>query len=76
MLRKCNFLKVSKLITKLGFLNIIGVSCKVSQTAVKDVKKFIQTVCYSGKEEVSLTETRVQLYSQILKKTLVNVAST
>ena len=29
------------------------------------VEKFIQTVCYSGKEEDSLTETRVRLYKQI-----------
>ena len=36
---------------KLRLLNTIGVSCKVSETAVKDVEKFIQTVCYSGKEE-------------------------
>ena len=32
-------------------LNTIGVSCKVLGTAVKDVEKFIQTVCYSGKKE-------------------------
>ena len=36
-----------------------GVSCKVSHTAVKNVKKFIETVCYSGKEEESLTEIKV-----------------
>ena len=28
-----------------------SVSCKVLGTAVKDVEKFIQTVCYSGKKE-------------------------
>ena len=32
-------------------LNTIGVSCKVSDKIVKDVEKFILTVCYSGKEE-------------------------
>ena len=35
---------------------------KFSETVVKDVEKFMQTVCYSGKEEESLTEPRVQLY--------------
>ena len=45
---------------KLRFLNKIVVSCKVSYTTVKDVEKFIQTVCYSRKEEI-LTETRVRL---------------
>ena len=29
------------------------------------VEKFIQTVCHSGKEEDSLTETRVRLYKQM-----------
>ena len=33
------------------------------------VKKFILTVCYSGKEEDSLTETSVQLYKQMYVKT-------
>ena len=31
-------------------------------SSFKDVEKFIQTVYYSGKEEQSLTETRVRLY--------------
>ena len=53
---------------KLMLLNATGISCKVSDTAVKDVQKFIQTVCYSGKEEKSLTETRVRLYKQINTK--------
>ena len=53
---------------KLVLLNATGISCKVSDTAVKDVEKFIQTVCYSGKEEESLTETRVRLYKQINTK--------
>ena len=47
----------------------VGVSCKVSGTAVKDVEKFIQTVCYSGKKEESLTEITVRLYEQITTKT-------
>ena len=50
-------------------LNTIGFSCKVSDTAVKDVEKFIQTVCYSGKKEESLTEITVGLYKQIKTKT-------
>ena len=54
---------------KLRLLNTIGVSCKVSDTAIKDVEKFIQTVCYSGREEESLTETRVRLYKQMKTKT-------
>ena len=33
-------------------LNTIGVSCKVLGTAGKDVEKFIQTVCYSGKKRI------------------------
>ena len=33
------------------------------------VEKFIQTVCYSGKDEDSLTETRVRLYKQMNIKT-------
>ena len=33
------------------------------------VEKFIQTVCYSGKDEDSLTETRVRLYEQMNIKT-------
>ena len=63
---------------KLKFLNIpqwrikakapkhnFGVSCKVSYTAVEGVEKFIQT----GKEEESLTETRMRLYRQMKTKT-------
>ena len=50
-------------------LNTIVVSCKVSGTTVKDVEKFIQTVCYSGKKEESLTEITVRLYEQITTKT-------
>ena len=46
---------------KLRVLNTIGVSCKVSDTAVEDVDIFIQTVCYLGREEESFTETRVQM---------------
>ena len=37
--------------TKAQTLNTIGVSYKVLGTAFKDVEKFIQTVCYSGKKE-------------------------
>ena len=33
------------------------------------VEKFIQTVCYSGKEKDSLTETRVRLHKQTNMKT-------
>ena len=54
---------------KLSLPNTIGVSCKVSDTTVKGVKKFIQTVCYSEKEEESLTETRVPVYRQMKTKT-------
>ena len=46
---------------KLRHLKTTGISCKVSVTAVKDVEKFIQTVCYSVKEEGNFTETRVRL---------------
>ena len=44
-------------------------SWKVSDTAVKDVEKLIQTVCYLRKEEESLTETKFQLYKQMETKT-------
>ena len=37
---------------------------------------FIQTVCYSGKEEDSLTETRVRLYKQINIKLILSVFTT
>ena len=33
------------------------------------IEKFIQTVCYIGKEEDRLTETRVRLYKQMNIKT-------
>ena len=36
---------------KLRLLSTIGVSWKVSDMAVKDVEKFIQTVYYSGKKK-------------------------
>ena len=62
--KKCVGLK-----EKLRLLNTIGVSWKVSDMAVKDVEKFIQTVCYSGKKEESLTEIRVRSYKQIKTKT-------
>ena len=54
---------------ELILLNAIGVSCKLSDTTVKDVEKSIQTVCYLGKEEKSLTETRVWFYKQMKPKT-------
>ena len=54
---------------KLSLLNTIGVSCNISDTTVKDVQKFIQIVYYPGKEEESLTETRVRLYTQMKTKT-------
>ena len=54
---------------KLRLLNTIVVSCKVSDTRIKNAEKFFQTVCYSGKEEESFTETRVRLYKQMKTKT-------
>ena len=33
------------------------------------VEKLIQTVCYSGKEEDTVTDTRVRLYKQMNIKT-------
>ena len=33
------------------------------------VEKFIQTVCYSGKEEDTVTDTSVRLYKQMYMKT-------
>ena len=52
----------------LRLLNTIYVSCKVSGTTVKIVEKFIQTVCYPGRKEGSLTETKVRLYKEIKTK--------
>ena len=46
---------------KLRLLNTVGVSCKVSDTTIEDIEKFIQTVCYLGREQESLTETRLQV---------------
>ena len=63
---------------KLILLNTIGVSCKVLDTALKDVEKFIQIVCYSGNKEESLTEIRVRLYknfSVLTTRSKVDVAS-
>ena len=42
---------------------------------VKDVEKFIQTVCYSGQKEESLTEITVRLYEQRTTKTSQSVPS-
>ena len=46
---------------KLRLLNTVGVSCKVSDTTIEDIEKFIQTVCCPGREQESLTETRLQV---------------
>ena len=55
---------------KLRFLNTIDVSCKVSDTTVEDVEKFIRTVCYPRREEERFTEIRgVRLYKQMKTKT-------
>ena len=56
---------------KLGLLNTIGVSCKFSDTTVRDVEKSIQTVCYPEKEEKSLTKTGVRLYKQMIIKFII-----
>ena len=59
-------------------LNTFGVSCKVSDTAVKNVEKFVQIVCYSGNKEESHTEIRVRLYrnfSVLTTRSKVDVAS-
>ena len=61
LLGKLKFLKCLNEKKKLRLLNTIVALCKVWEAAVKDVKKFIQTVCCSGKEEKSITETRVWL---------------
>ena len=54
---------------KLRLLNTIGASCKVSEAALTDAEKFIQTVFCSGKEEKGVTETGVRLYKQTKAKT-------
>lgn len=46
----------------------MDVSCKVPDATDNDGEKFIQTVCYPGKEEKSLTETRVLPYKQMKTK--------
>lgn len=50
---------------RLRLLNKLGVSGKVSDTAVTDIEKFIQPVRYSGKEEEVLLKQEcliVELY--------------
>ena len=59
---------------KLRFLNIIDVSCSVSDTTVEDVEKVIQIVCYTGREEESFIETMVRLYKQMKTKTSQSLA--
>ena len=66
VLKKC-----FKGIEKLGLLNTVGASRKVSNTGIKYVEKSIQTVCYPGKEEKRLTETRVKLYKQMTIKFII-----
>ena len=44
---------------KFKFLKSVSMEKKSSEAAVRDFEKSIQTVCYSGKEEQSLTETMV-----------------
>ena len=55
MLGKLKFLKNVSMASKLSLLNTIDVSCKVLETAVKDVEKFLQTVYYSRKVDRVLT---------------------
>ena len=64
---------LKKCLKKNRLLNTIGVSFKVSDTAVKDVQKFIQIVCYSGKEEECLTEISLRLYKQMKTKKLLSL---
>ena len=69
VVRKIKVLKRCRNGKQLRFLNTIVVSCKVSEAAVTDVERFIQTVCCSAKEEMGETETRVRLYKQMKTKT-------
>ena len=78
-----SFLKFMQLqgVTQLLFYMVLGKSkfLKMSKWQRKTqvskgnwffhVEKFIQTVCYSGKKEDSLTEIRVRLYRQMNVKT-------
>ena len=58
---------------KLRLLKTIGISCKVSDTTVKDVEKATQTVYYPGNElPWSPIETRVRLYKQITIKFIIH----
>ena len=58
-------LKFFTFVSMTRLLNTTGISCKVSDTTVEDAEKSIQTVCYTEKEEESLTETTVRLYKQM-----------
>ena len=69
VVRKIKVLKRCRNGKQLRFLNTIVASCKVSEAAVTDVERFIQTVCCSAKEEKGETETRVRLYKQMKTKT-------
>ena len=57
VLGKLKFLKMSKWKEKPKLIKATG------------VLKFIETICYSGKEKYGLTETRVRLYKQMNIKT-------
>ena len=60
--------KVVKDIRVLDLLITIGVKSG-TPTNYDDVEKFIRTVCYSGRKDESLVETRVRLYQKQKVKT-------
>ena len=47
----------------------IGVLSTINEKTVGKVSKFIQTMCYSGMEDESVTEKRVIIYKQLKTKT-------
>ena len=46
-----------------------GVPLTLNKKTVGKVSKFIQTVCFHGMEDESVTEARVRIYKQLKMKT-------
>ena len=47
----------------------VGVPSSINEKTFGKVSKFIQTMCYTGKEDESVKETRVRIYKQLKTKT-------
>ena len=60
---------------ELILLQDIGVLSTINKKAVDKVSKFIQTMCYSGMEDESVTETRVRIYELLKMKNSQSIPS-